>query len=71
VNGVLAASTSVGVPAQTDVPRAMRIGCRVKVGTGTFWSGGIGAIGVWHSALAGSEVKALYAGGNRTAAALR
>ncbi|HXZ85168.1 MAG TPA: LamG domain-containing protein, partial [Myxococcota bacterium] len=71
VNGALAASTNLGVPAQADVPRVVRIGTRVKGGLGTFWSGGIGSIGVWHSALARSEIAALYAGGSRAAAALR
>ena len=71
VNGALVASTTLGVPAQTDAWRVMRIGTQVKGPVATYWNGAIGSLGVWHSALAASEVTALYAGGNRTAASLR
>jgi hypothetical protein len=67
VNGVQVASTNVGVPAQGDVPRVLRIGGRVKDSTGFFWKGGIGSVALWHSPLASSEVKALWATGNRGA----
>jgi concanavalin A-like lectin/glucanase superfamily protein len=63
VNGVQVASTFVGVPIQSDVPRAMRIGGRVKSSTGYFWKGGIGSVGLWKNALRASEVTALYASG--------
>jgi concanavalin A-like lectin/glucanase superfamily protein len=59
VNGALVASTNVGVPAQTDVARVVRVGARAKSGTGDFWAGGIGSIAVWRSALGASEISAL------------
>jgi hypothetical protein len=49
------------------VPRVLRIGGRVKDSTGFFWKGGIGSVALWHSALGSSEVKALWATGNRGA----
>ncbi|MFI5314248.1 MAG: LamG domain-containing protein [Myxococcota bacterium] len=67
VNGVLDVGTNIGVPTQTDAPRALRIGGRVKTKNGHFWRGGIGSVALWHSALRSSEVGAAYARGNRGA----
>jgi concanavalin A-like lectin/glucanase superfamily protein len=64
VNGVQVASTTIGVPNQSDVPRVLRIGGRVKSSNGCFWKGGIGSVAMWHSALRASEVSALYNAGD-------
>ena len=63
VNGKLVASTNVGVPAQTDVPRLLRIGGRVHDSGGYYWKGGVGSVALWRSALGASEVTALSGGG--------
>jgi hypothetical protein len=63
VNGSLVASTNVGVPVQSDVPRLLRIGGRVKDSGGYYWKGGVGSVALWRSALGGSELTALSAGG--------
>ena len=68
VNGVEVASTTVGVPSQSDVARVLRIGGRVTNSTGYFWKGGIGSVALWRSALKSSEISALYASGDRGAA---
>jgi hypothetical protein len=65
VNGVLVASTGVGIPSQTDAPRALRIGGMVKLSTGRFWQGSIASVALWSKALGAPEVSALYAKGNR------
>lgn len=66
VNGVLVASTPVGIPTQADVPRALRIGGRVKSSKGFYFNGGIGSLGLWRTPLRPNEVRALYGNGNRT-----
>jgi len=63
VNGIQVASSVVGVPSQADLPRAMRIGGRVKSSSGRYFKGGIGSVGIWRTALRPSEVSALMAGG--------
>ena len=65
VNGALVASTPVGVPLQTDAPRVLRIGGRVKSSTGHYFTGGIASVALWRTALRAGEATALYAGGNR------
>ena len=52
VNGALVASTPVGVPLQTDAPRALRIGGRVKSSKGYYFNGGIASIALWRTPLA-------------------
>ena len=65
VNGVQVAGSAVGVPSQSDVPRALRIGGRVKDSTGYFFKGSIGSVAMWRSALRPSEISALFAAGDR------
>ena len=65
VDGRLAARTDVGVPLQGDVPRTLRVGTRVKDGSGYGFAGGVGAIALWNAPLGAAEVQALYANGNR------
>ena len=65
VNGVRVASTGIGVPAQTDAPRVLRIGGRVYASPGFYWKGGIASVALWRSPLGSAEVTALYANGNR------
>jgi Concanavalin A-like lectin/glucanases superfamily len=67
VNGVLVASTNVGVPVQTDAPRALRIGGRVKSSKGYYFNGGIASVALWRAPLRSSEVSALFGGSNRAA----
>jgi hypothetical protein len=65
VNGVQVASTTVGVPTQSDTARALRIGARlVNNSTGYFWKGGIGSVAMWSTALGASEVRALFTAGD-------
>ncbi|HXK24275.1 MAG TPA: LamG domain-containing protein [Myxococcota bacterium] len=71
VNGVMVASTPVGVPVQTDVPRALRIGGRVKSSQGYYFNGGIASVALWRTALRATEVTALYAGGNNRTGSLQ
>jgi hypothetical protein len=66
VNGSRVAFSNIGVPAQGDVPRVLRIGARVMNSPGYFWKGGIGAVALWRSPLAPAEVTALWANGNRS-----
>lgn len=61
VNGALAMSTNVGVPAQTDAQRLLRIGGRVRDSANYYWKGGIAGLALWRSPLSAAEVTALYA----------
>ena len=63
VNGTLVASTPVGVPAQSDAPRALRIGGRVKSSKGYYFKGGVATIALWRTPLAGNEVNTLFRNG--------
>ena len=65
VNGALVASTTVGVPAQADVPRTLRIGGLVKSSKGHYFNGGIASIALWRTPLAAREVTSLFASRTR------
>ena len=64
VDGVLAASTDVAVPAQTNAPRVVRVGTRVSDGTGYFYEGAVHSIALWSTPLRSAEVSDLFRGGD-------
>ena len=64
VDGQRVAFADVGVPTQTNVPRVLRVGTRVRGGRGYYFAGATHSIALWSAALRASEVSALYAGGN-------
>jgi hypothetical protein len=65
VDGRMASRTDVGVPSQGDVDRVVRVGTRVKHGAGFGFAGGVHSVGLWNAALGATEIRALYANGNR------